>query len=843
MTRKEGKNIKKILVGSLIAVFVMSLIAGLILGVQPVSAASSKKAPIHINNTGGGALSYYQVNLNITYDSDMNNSFSDLRVKNETAGTFIPYWIEDKVDGAWCNLWFNATSIPASSWCNDTYYLYYGDAGASSDSNITTTFLFGDDFDDDDDITTVPFTIESTKAIGNYSCHGCSTITNHSTDEYWVSWHYNPDDVSGDTLPENITKMVLYTNNNTNSSLSWITQESHDQEMPSQIEKIGNTYYSFFSNATGGLNTGPFVLEYKNSSDGVTWNGPYSLGTSSTKRPSSKLMKINDTIWWIVHANLNATASSVRYIQFNATSGVFGSETDIVASSTTNWLYQTFGLYNSSTDKYFIYYFRAGSPHELRVVNRTGGGSWSSPTTITTETVGYIAPWVIDWNSQFFLFYYDTNYDIKVMSGTDGVSFSALQTLHSDASDWYWYPAVAPINSTHLVMVYSWSRVSPDTRIIYWDILKYNPEVDTNKWDETGSPDSVTVANSIVDIYKSADTWGGISSKTSYGVYNIAYRARVKYAGAKSTTGMSNVFPDMYTAADTINFLEYPGDPIRYCTINDGIRTYTEGVSEHSNYHVDEAKWKSGEVKLYRDGVLKATHTTDIPDEAMKVGLIARANHTYADWILVRKYASPEPNALLGSEQTAGEGDCTTPTITDLTNSTPGTTNVTITWSTNQSTDNRVKYSKNSDLSNEEWSSWNNDTYSISIELSSLDSGTPYYYQAWSYNGTNSSCSITEPVSSPYKTFTTQSTGGGAYNITLLSGWNIIGWTDTTTRTASYVANDIGSNCTYVTERNKTSGNYETFDPNFPDYYNFDVERGWGYFTMISGETLWGRDA
>ena len=147
-------------------------------------------------------------------------------------------------------------------------------------------------------------------------------------------------------------------------------------------------------------------------------------------------------------------------------------------------------------------------------------------------------------------------------------------------------------------------------------------------------------------------------------------------------------------------------------------------------------------------------------------------------------------------------------------------------------------------MSNEEWSSWNNDTYSISIELSSLDSGTPYYYQAWSYNGTNSSCSITEPVSSPYKTFTTQSTGGGAYEITLFTGWNIIGWTDTTTRTAHYIGTDIGSNCTYISERNKTSGNYVNHNMAGPEEEdNFAIERGWGYYAYLTAETVWNRTA
>lgn len=106
---------------------------------------------------------------------------------------------------------------------------------------------------------------------------------------------------------------------------------------------------------------------------------------------------------------------------------------------------------------------------------------------------------------------------------------------------------------------------------------------------------------------------------------------------------------------------------------------------------------------------------------------------------------------------------CTAPTISSLTNSTPGTTNVTITWSTNQSADNKVKYSKNSDLTSSSWSSWDNDTTSVSIDITSLDSGTPYYYQAWSYNGTNATCYITEPTSQPYKNFTTSS---GPYHIT-----------------------------------------------------------------------------
>jgi len=106
-----------------------------------------KRAPILINNTVGGELTDYQILINVTYDSDMQLDFDDLRVRNVTSGEWVPYWIEDKVNGSWCKLWFNASYIPASSWLNDTYYLYYNNSTVSTTSDGDTTFIFFDHFE------------------------------------------------------------------------------------------------------------------------------------------------------------------------------------------------------------------------------------------------------------------------------------------------------------------------------------------------------------------------------------------------------------------------------------------------------------------------------------------------------------------------------------------------------------------------------------------------------------------------------------------------------------------------------------------------------------------------
>jgi len=109
-----------------------------------------KKAPLQINNTGcATALEYHQVYVNLTYDSDMNSDFSDIRIVNDTAEAEVPLWNMTVVDGAYAEFYFNVTSIPASSWLNNTYYIYYNNSEATSASDKDATFPFIDEFEID----------------------------------------------------------------------------------------------------------------------------------------------------------------------------------------------------------------------------------------------------------------------------------------------------------------------------------------------------------------------------------------------------------------------------------------------------------------------------------------------------------------------------------------------------------------------------------------------------------------------------------------------------------------------------------------------------------------------
>ena len=197
--------------------------------------------------------------------------------------------------------------------------------------------------------------------------------------------------------------------------------------------------------------------------------------------------------------------------------------------------------------------------------------------------------------------------------------------------------------------------------------------------------------------------------------------------------------------------------------------------------------------------------------------------------------------------------ECSSPTISSLTTSSITANSAVVTWETNQTTDNRVKYSENSDLSSPWWSSWDNSTTSVSITLTDLEPSTTYYYQAWSYNSTSSTCNTSEPSSSPYKNFTTSGLSSPSISSLTVSDvtWNsaVISWNtnqssdnrvkyskysdlsnyswsswNNDTTSVSITLSGLDSNTTYyyqVWSYNKTNSSYYTTEPSLQPYKNF----------------------
>jgi hypothetical protein len=119
----------------------------------PYNAWTYRKSHVITGSTGAGTS--YQVKLVIHYgsgtdsgsdvylNSHSNVDFSDIRFASSDGTTDLPYWVETETDSSVATVWVKVAEDLGS---DRTIYIYYGNAGASTASNGTNTFIFFDDF-------------------------------------------------------------------------------------------------------------------------------------------------------------------------------------------------------------------------------------------------------------------------------------------------------------------------------------------------------------------------------------------------------------------------------------------------------------------------------------------------------------------------------------------------------------------------------------------------------------------------------------------------------------------------------------------------------------------------
>jgi len=106
------------------------------------------RIPITITENSGQNLTDYQVNITINTQSlitqgKMRSDCGDIRFFDEN-GNYIPYWIESGCGTTSTVIWVKVPKIPANS--TTTVYMYYGNPDATSESNATNVFDLFDDF-------------------------------------------------------------------------------------------------------------------------------------------------------------------------------------------------------------------------------------------------------------------------------------------------------------------------------------------------------------------------------------------------------------------------------------------------------------------------------------------------------------------------------------------------------------------------------------------------------------------------------------------------------------------------------------------------------------------------
>jgi len=142
----------------------------------------TKRKKIMIEENSGNDLTDYQIKMSVSYDSDMQPDYDDLRFV-DSGGNLLDYWIETS-NPANAVIWVKIPSIPESS--TTTVYMYYGNALASSVSDGVVTFDWFDDFAGAHTIT--DYTIEdvgNTNTPSNWAINTVNGILYQHSNIYW----------------------------------------------------------------------------------------------------------------------------------------------------------------------------------------------------------------------------------------------------------------------------------------------------------------------------------------------------------------------------------------------------------------------------------------------------------------------------------------------------------------------------------------------------------------------------------------------------------------------------------------------------------------------------------
>jgi hypothetical protein len=106
----------------------------------------TRRKVVTITTNGTSTPANYQVKLTVTYESEMQADFDDVRF-NTIAGGYIDYWIESYVTSTSVVVWIELPDVitdPGSG----IILMYYGNPSLSNGSNGYDAFLVFDDFED-----------------------------------------------------------------------------------------------------------------------------------------------------------------------------------------------------------------------------------------------------------------------------------------------------------------------------------------------------------------------------------------------------------------------------------------------------------------------------------------------------------------------------------------------------------------------------------------------------------------------------------------------------------------------------------------------------------------------
>jgi hypothetical protein len=207
-----------------------------------------KRKEITVTNNVASQLTNFQVQVDVTYDSDMQADFDDIRFTSSDAETDIDFWLESKTDSDSATFYVEIPTIEASS--TATIYMYYDNDGASSASDADATLLFYDDFDEDTSASYTSHRHYSHSSTINWTWDTANSLLHNGNRNDCSSLKYNSD------LPTYQIYLEMYNErasiDDDGVGIGWLNSSNVGHGASSDDYSGGHGVSGFFSIAAAG---------------------------------------------------------------------------------------------------------------------------------------------------------------------------------------------------------------------------------------------------------------------------------------------------------------------------------------------------------------------------------------------------------------------------------------------------------------------------------------------------------------------------------------------------------------------------------------------------------------
>ncbi|MBV6343776.1 DUF2341 domain-containing protein, partial [Candidatus Magnetobacterium casense] len=236
------------------------------------------------------------------------------------------------------------------------------------------------------------------------------------------------------------------------------------------------------------------------------------------------------------------------------------------------------------------------------------------------------------------------------------------ESYTSNVSSVFWveFDSIAASPSvTQFLMYYGNSAATSgsngDNTFIFFDDFN-DASFNTTKWDAVQG--GVSEASGLLTLTTTGGVRGVVKSDSTHAA-GIRLRQSMKTYQAFNGGGMS-----LSGIADSSDaFFQYwatgGSNPYTFNSYNEAAAQTTDtGVAGDTSFHTWENLWVSGSVKCVLDGTLKATHTTQVPNESLGVFWFnpytnVNGDRLDVDWVFIAKYVAAEPSiSSWGSQNT-----------------------------------------------------------------------------------------------------------------------------------------------------------------------------------------------